>query len=151
MNYPLFKTAIISGLVISFIAFASCAQTDPQVFDQAKWKKAAPGPGISIRMPMVQDLIKNYGIKGLTRQEIVQLLGEPMPYEDIPIDQNWYLIQEAFHSNGTSQGEEPYLQVHLVIKFDEKTQKAIELGFFKTENDLQHKKGVRSSYQKISF
>ncbi len=150
MNHQIFKTAIIAGLVISFVAFAGCARTDPKVFDQAKWKNALPSPGISVRMPMVLDLIKKYKIKGLTRREIVQLLGDPMPYEDPPADESWYLIQEAFHGNGASQWEEPYLQAHLVIKFDETTQKAIEIGISKAENDSQHKGKVRTSYEKIS-
>jgi hypothetical protein len=109
-----------------------------------------PGPGISIRMPMLEDLIKKYGIKGLTRREIVQLLGDPMPYEATPTYESWYLIQEAFHGDGTSQWEEPYLQVHLVIKFDETTQKGIEIGISKAEDDPQHKGKVRTSYEKIS-
>ncbi len=138
------------GLVASFAGFASCARTDSKVFDQAKWKEAVPGPGISIRMPMVHDLITKYKLTGLSRREIVQLLGDPMPYEVTPTGEDWYLVQEAFHGDGTSQWEEPYLQVHLVIKFNETTQKAIEIGISKTEDDSQHKGEVRTSYKKIS-
>jgi hypothetical protein len=144
------KTGIIAGLIISFAVFAGCKRNDLKIFDQAKWKNAVPGPGISIRMPMVPDLIEKYRIKGLTRQEIVQLLGNPMPYEDIPPDESWYLIQEAFHGNGTLQWKESYLQIHLVIKFDDTTQKAIEIGMSKTEGDRRHKGRIRTSYEKIS-
>lgn len=138
------------GLVIALAAAASCARTDPNIFDQAKWKKALPGPGSSIRMPMLHDLIKRYRIKGLHRREIIQLLGDPMPYEGNPTNEDWYLIQEAFHGNGTSQWEEPYLQVHMLIKFDETTQKAIEIGIYKTADDPDHKGKLRTSYEKIS-
>ncbi len=151
MKYRLSETVILISMVLSFVAFTSCARTDPKVFDQAKWKKAMLGPGISIRMPMVHDLLMRHKIIGLCRKEIVKLLGDPMPYEDTPSDEDWYLIQEAFHGDGASQWEEPYLQVHLVIKFDETKQKAIEIGISKTEDDPQHKGQARTSYEKTSF
>lgn len=81
----------------------------------------------------------------------MKLLGDPMPYEVTPSDEDWYLIQEDFRGDGTSQWEEPYLQVHLVIKFNEATQEAIEIGISKTEDGPQHKGKVRTSYEKISF
>jgi hypothetical protein len=150
MSHRPFKTVFMMSLVITFAVSASCKRTDPTIFDQVRWKTALPGPGISVRMPMVPDLIKKYKINGLNRRDVVHLLGDPMPYEDTPADENWYLIQDAFHGSGTSQWEEPYLQVHLVIKFEETTQRAIEIGLSRAEDDSQHKGKVCASYEKIS-
>ena len=85
---------------------------DGKEFDQALWKSYTPSDGLadSPRLPMAADLQKNHIKPGMTREQIVELLGEPGNHsEDVYIyglgksDVLWprlYFLDVYFDSSG---------------------------------------------------
>ena len=48
-----------------------------QQFDAVKWKAIRPESTNAIRSRMVDDLLHRYSFRGMTRQEVTGLIGEP--------------------------------------------------------------------------
>jgi len=147
MNRSISQTLSIVFLCSLLTACHKAKQTNPAVFDQTKWLQAQPGPGISVRMPMIGDLLNQHKVKKLSRSEIRRLLGKPMPYETTPENEDWYLVQELFHGPGTGRWEEPYLQAHLVFKYSSKSQVVREVGISRTEDTPGQEKKMRDTFQ----
>ena len=91
-------------VILLCLALASCSSTER--FDQAAWKKAdLTGRA---RADMLDDLLTRHPLKGKTRSEVVELLGQPTPTDKwdgtemiyvlgndgsyMPIDNEWLLI-----------------------------------------------------------
>ena len=71
-----FKYLISIVLVASFISFLGLTSCDFNSieFNQDEWKQNP-----EIRYRMVKSLFENYELTGLTRDELIELLGPPIP------------------------------------------------------------------------
>ena len=86
------KYLIIFLLILTLF---SCQRQ--QKFERAKWAKVADLMTFPNRKFMIDDLIKNYQIKGKKYNNIVELLGEPQSnldstlqvFYDIDVDYGW--------------------------------------------------------------
>jgi outer membrane protein assembly factor BamE (lipoprotein component of BamABCDE complex) len=90
---------------------------------------------------MVEDLVRSRHLKSLKRKDIHTLLGEPMPYEGTPENEDWYVIEERYR-NEADQFELPYLQRHLVIQF-KSDKRTVSSLFIQTASDVPGKKQPR--------
>jgi hypothetical protein len=88
-------------------------------FNSAKWKTSAP----EIKHQMVDDLVKNETLKGKTKSEVIDLLGEPL--EDIYSEDKkiYYELDDGYHffSNRT-------YKFFLVVIFDKETERVQSFG-----------------------
>jgi hypothetical protein len=62
-------------------------------FDKSQWIDAKDSGKWSIRKRMAGDLIENKTLIGKKKSEIVQLLGEPERFSNIPNNQLYYTIE----------------------------------------------------------
>lgn len=73
---------IRDGLAILIILAAGAylvnKLTEPISFDSEKWKNQVESEANwSVRWDMMNSLRKNYELKGMTKSEVIELLGEP--------------------------------------------------------------------------
>lgn len=106
----------IKSVLILFILMSTlCSCRSRQKFNKAEWGEMADLMMFPNRKYMIDDLVDNYQLKGLTYQEIVELLGPPQSkldsnletYYDIDIDYGWDI--------------DPVYTKMLDIKFDQDT------------------------------
>lgn len=90
-----FGRSLVYAATISvvYIALSSFMFVSPTIsdfalrrhFDSEAWKDAAwktsVGPHSNVRLQMVDDLLKRYKLIGMTRVQLVELLGPPNPFE----------------------------------------------------------------------
>ncbi len=68
----------ISRLFIIVFLILSCTKQIDEKFDSTKWKNWEETEAtLFMRWDMRNDLIENYKLKGLSREEIIDLLGKP--------------------------------------------------------------------------
>lgn len=80
-------------IAILFIVTLSPCQTK-QKFDKAKWAEVADLMTFPNRKYMIDDLVQNYRLKGMTYQKLIELLDKPQKkldstfrvYYDIDVD-----------------------------------------------------------------
>jgi hypothetical protein len=70
---------IVAGSAAYFVFHSLSANyVQPMPFDSALWKSARAGTaGNSTRLRMVDNLLENQTLEGMSKQDIVKLLGEP--------------------------------------------------------------------------
>jgi len=82
MKFQKSKTVQCSLLFIAFLPLASLslAAGAParEPFSSERWKDPAQNEGLEpARLKMIDDLLKTHPLKGLHRDDVVRLLGEP--------------------------------------------------------------------------
>ena len=90
--------------VLSAVLLLGCSSSS--TFDSDQWKKA--DLSTRDRVEMVDGLLSQHALKGLSRSEVVELLGEPTktdkwedwdmiyvlgPTEYMPIDHEWLVLE----------------------------------------------------------
>ncbi|MBL1409904.1 hypothetical protein [Sphingobacterium faecale] len=72
------KIGLFSALVIVIIGFASKGRITHEKFSSVKWKhwKESEAEG-SLRWDMMNSLRNNYELIGMTKDEMIELLGAP--------------------------------------------------------------------------
>ncbi len=113
------KTPIIMSALLSALLLFGCSSSG--TFDSERWK----GADLSTRdrVEMVDALLSQHSLKGMSRSAVVELLGEPTPtdkWEDwdmiyvlgptdyMPIDHEWLVIKldEAGHVSDFKKTED---------------------------------------------
>lgn len=92
-----FPLRCIVILFISILIFASCESSEMK-FNKSKWEEQSDG-FYEHREKMVNDLTKNHLRKGMTYEELVNMLGTPENYADMEINTIVYTIMEYYGSN----------------------------------------------------
>lgn len=77
-------------LIISLLSILSCKQD--QKFDKAAWSEKGDLGIFPNRNKMLNDLMKNHQLKGLTHKQLVELLGEPEEYSDTEPNTAYYNV-----------------------------------------------------------
>ena len=73
-----FKIGLFSVVTLIIIGFALKCRTTPEEFNSSKWKNWEESEvEWSLRWDMLNSLRNNYELKGMTKSEILELLGEP--------------------------------------------------------------------------
>lgn len=76
--------AMVAVLMLLFAsAFGGCLAPHGDDFDSGAWRSADPGSACSARYDMVDDLLAHHLSEGMTRTEVVDLLGEGVSDEAI--------------------------------------------------------------------
>ncbi len=70
-------------------------------FDRNIWSDES-GSDSSLRLRMVEDLTSKYHLIGMTRGEIISLLGDPEIISDIGKNVMYYCLREKHDTNGQS-------------------------------------------------
>jgi hypothetical protein len=52
----------------------------PRPFESAAWKQFQPVSGDTVRSEMIASLLRTYDFQGWTREEVIELLGEPQDH-----------------------------------------------------------------------
>ena len=110
--------------VLFIVVFYSCQRT--QKFDKMKWAEVADLMTFPNRKSMIDDLIKNFPLKGENYNNIVSLLGQPQ----FPIDSTMaigYKIDEDYGGNI----DPIYTQILLVYFDKDSTVKSVEIKKWK--------------------
>ncbi|MGV6861354.1 MAG: hypothetical protein ACWA41_06255 [Putridiphycobacter sp.] len=98
---------LIFGILI-FIGFALKGNITHEPFNSEKWKNwTGMGPNPSLRWDMMNSLRNNYELKGKSKTEVIDLLGNPESKSDY--DFGYYL---GMSKHGIDTG-------HLTIYFDQ--------------------------------
>jgi hypothetical protein len=77
-----------------FIFLTSCSNNEK--FDKAKWKEQGDLRIYTYRKSMLNDLTKNYKLKGLSYRQLIDLIGEPEKYSDKENDIVYYEIETDY-------------------------------------------------------
>lgn len=73
-----FKIGLLSILILILIAFALKGRITHEEFNSDRWKNWKNSEAEwSLRWDMMNSLRNNYELKGMTKDEIIELLGEP--------------------------------------------------------------------------
>ncbi len=67
-------------IMITALSIVSCNKN--KKFDKVAWKEKGDLDSYPNRDNMLNDLIKNYPLKGLSYKQLINLLGEPEKYSD---------------------------------------------------------------------
>ncbi len=85
-------------LLLLLLLFCSACDSNDEIaktdikFDRAKWD-TKDGATYTYRKQMINDLIKNYNCRGLKKDSVIKLLGEPNE-----IEENTFMIYD-YHQN----------------------------------------------------
>lgn len=115
-NVGIFTFFVIVAGGIAYFVFHSLSANyvQPMPFDSALWKSArANAAGNSTRLRMVDNLMENQTLEGMSKQEIIKLLGEPdetKPPQDFDMV---YLLGQERRPNGVHSES-------LVLRLDDK-------------------------------
>jgi hypothetical protein len=85
--------AMLMGIAVAF-ALKGCKKEPEGVrrFELNKWKAAVEEDQVSVRRKMLVDLMNRYRLEGMTREDVVQLLGPPERSGDGPEGHLSYVI-----------------------------------------------------------
>lgn len=134
--------------ILFSIAVCEGGQASTSVpFDRVVWNKIQEGLGVSVRFPMVQDLIDNHKLRNLNRGEVRSLLGEPMYKEGSSSDEDWYVVKRSFHDE-SNKLEASFLSISLVIKYDHRGHAILEIGLSQSQN-VPNIKEMKVTYKKL--
>jgi hypothetical protein len=89
----------------------SCHQKNK--FDTSLWTEQSEPGKYPNRKFIVDDLIKNYKLEGLSDREVIKLLGDPFPKNIFKSDTMWYPIEMKFDQKGYLAGAQS-----LILKFN---------------------------------
>jgi hypothetical protein len=118
-NYSMVKRSLFQILIISilFLGLAGCHQK--QKFSREKW---AYGDGLSFpqRDDVVDDLLKNHHLKGLTYRQLVDTLGEAQGKDSLQLS---YEILDTRYTRHSGSSEVKNLIIYfskdsVVVKAD---------------------------------
>jgi len=94
-------------LVVLLLCSAGCAWTTGylpvSLFDSARWK--TPQTGYT-RVRMVSMLLLTHDLKGMTRAEVIALLGEPPPSDYF---RDWDFVYHLGHERGLFRVDSEWL------------------------------------------
>lgn len=82
-------------------------------FDSEKWQEEADVKLYPYRERMLEDIINNKRLAGLSRQDITALLGEPENYSDTNENELWYVVDLEY-----GMDIDPIHIKHLVLTLD---------------------------------
>lgn len=91
-DFNIYKGILLLLCIVFLITCIGCGNSKTP-FDKNQWIDAKDSGKWSIRKRMADDLIENKTLIGKTKSEIVQLLGDPKSFSDIPNDQLYYSIE----------------------------------------------------------
>ena len=77
-----------------FIFLTSCSNNEK--FDKVKWQEQGDLRMYTHRKSMLNDLIKNYKLIGLSYKQLINLIGEPENYSDKEKDKVYYEIETDY-------------------------------------------------------
>ena len=72
--------SVVFLIVLLFLLWQRQQHFDSMMWKEAAWKTGV-GPHSAARLAMVDDLLKRYKLIGMTRAQVVDLLGPPSPIE----------------------------------------------------------------------
>ena len=114
------------SLFIALLVLTLFSCQKKQKFDRNKWTQTADLMTFPNRKSMLDDLIKNFPLKGKSYKDIVSLLGQPQYYFDSTM-QIGYKIDEDYGSD-----IDPIYSQTLLFQFDnDSTVKFFELNEWK--------------------
>jgi hypothetical protein len=84
---------LVAALLVVWLFGRPYTSTLPRSFNSEAWKAANPTgyPDDDTRCGMIADLRLRIGIEGKTREELLQLLGEPQTWRAEPKTEYWPL------------------------------------------------------------
>jgi hypothetical protein len=112
-NPAIYIIALCIILVIASWFVSRYVNQMPLTFDKNKWLNER-FPDYSTRYRMVKDLTRQYRLVGMTRTDIIGLLGEPDNFSSTNQNEMQYCLQEKY-----STDIDPVSSDHLVLYFDE--------------------------------
>ena len=81
-------------MIICFCFFAACSNKQIE-FDQTKWNKSIDG-FYEFREVMVKDLMENHLEKGMTYEQLTDLIGKPENIANLKANTIGYTIMEDY-------------------------------------------------------
>lgn len=109
MKKPTLKINLIYLLLI-FIAITSCNNADK--FDRQKWS-SGDGLNYPLRDNIVDDLLKNHQLKGLTYRQVIDSLGSPQNRDTLTL--SYQILDNSFDYH---RSKKPIHKKNLVLHFN---------------------------------
>lgn len=123
------KKILIIPFVALFLLLSSCSKDIP--FEQDAWR--AVDFDYTPRVYMLQDLIDEYILIGMTVLEVTELLGEPDFYnEETPFTFKYRLLEQYGWSDEPIRTKDLILQVEQTNSFVEDTDKIISYEIYES-------------------
>ena len=102
----------LARLASSFVLMLTAACTHQEPFDAAKWQdKQVDWWGTDFREVMLDDLLESQILPGKSKEEVIQLLGEPE--RRLSADQVQYVVREKY-----GWDIDPEYLKYLLVTFD---------------------------------
>ena len=109
------KNKLINPFILLLIVFTSFSCQTQQKFDRLKWAEVADLMTFPNRKVMIDDLVKNYHLKGKTLNQIEELLGQPQS----KLDSTFKIFYDVDVNYGSDI--DPIYSKTLLIEFDKDT------------------------------
>lgn len=72
------KTMVRINIILLLLAISSCCKNSPIKFDSNEWKQWEESETTSsLRWNMRKDFFRRYKVRGMSKDDIISLLGEP--------------------------------------------------------------------------
>jgi hypothetical protein len=105
--------AKVAGVVLASLCLASChlEQPSPPLFDQNAWLQARSEPGDPVRLKMLPSLIKAHPLTGMSKDQLLALLGPSEIINGRGSDKVSYILSEEYEGIDPVEGKDLVLEM----------------------------------------